>query len=169
MLKRLTFFFIIIVFLNLAACSKDEDTGKIGKMAEIKDENPFGNLFSGKTDTFRPERAEPEKITYTYKGNEIPESFPKDLPIYSPARVTSCRILENNKGAIAVLLTQDPPGKISEFYLSHGEKEKWEIKDRMMLKSIFSLLAKKGASTINISATEGEKGTTLTIAIAHGA
>ena len=158
-------FLIIFILLLLPACTKDEDAGKIGKMAEIKEPAPLKTPFFGDSDLFRPETAAAEKINYAYRGNEIPGSFPKELPVYTPSKVTSCRILEDNKGAIAVLLTQPPPEKVAEFYLNFAKEKNWDIKDKIMTENIFSLMAKKDYSTISISAVKGTNGTSLTLAI----
>ena len=154
----------ILIILSLTACEKDEDAGKIGKMAEIKETEPFSSPFSGKSDWFSTESTK-NKISYTYNGNKIPEYFPKELPVYSPAIVNSCRILENNKGAIAVLQTMDAPDKIAEFYLNSANKNGWTTEDKLLTEKMFFLMAKNNSSSINISATEGIKGTTLTLAI----
>lgn len=167
MLKKLLLVTLtLLIILSVSACEKDEDAGKIGEMAEINETKPFENPFFGDSDLSRPKAAEIEKISYAYKGNEIPESFPNDLPVYSPAKVTSCRILENNKGAIAVLLTRDSTDKIAEFYLSFAKEKNWEIEDKLMTENIFSLLAKNDASTISISAAKETNGTAITLAIA---
>ena len=166
MLKQLSSAFLIILFLfTFSACKKDEDAGKAGKPGELKEIKPFENPFFGNSDLLRPETAEAEKINYAYRGNEIPESFPKKLPVYAPSKVTSCRILENNKGAIAVLLTQDAPGKVAEFYLNFAKEKNWKTEDKIMTENIFSLMAKKDFSTISISAAKGTNGTSLTLAI----
>ncbi len=166
MLKQLSAAFLIIfMLLHFPACTKDDDAGKIGELAEIKESDPFEGPFSGNTDMFRPETTEAVKINYAYSGNEIPEFFPKELPVYTRSKVTSCRILENNKGAIAVLLTQDAPGKVAEFYLNFAKEKNWKTRDKIMTENIFSLMAKKDSSTISISAAKGTNGTALTLAI----
>ena len=156
---------IILIILSLTACKKDEDAGKIGEMAGIKDAEPFMSPFSGRSDVLSTETTENEIISYAYSGRKIPESFPKELPVYSPAIVTSCRILENNKGAIAVLQTMDTPDKVSEFYLNLAQEKNWETTDKLLTEKMFFLLVKNNASSINISATEGTKGTTISLAI----
>ena len=35
----------ILIILSLTACEKDEDAGKIGKMTEIKETEPFSSPF----------------------------------------------------------------------------------------------------------------------------
>ena len=166
MLKKLfAVLLTMLIILSLTACKKDEDTGKIGELAEIKETDPFASPFSGNSDLFRVDSTENEKINYAYSGNKIPKSFPKELPIYSPASVTSCKILENNKGAIAVLLTRDTPDKIAEFYLRFLKEKNWETEDKIMTENIFSLMAKKDSSTISISAAQGTNGTAITLAI----
>lgn len=161
-----TNFILILILICLTACSEDEDTGRIGRPGEIKNSEFPESPFAGRTDIFQPPAAEPEKIRYAFSGSTIPESFPRALPVYTPAAPTTCRILQNNRGALAVLLTQDSPAKIEKFYLDHFSKEGWKIKDRMMLGNILSLLATRKSDTISISAVEGENGVTLTLAIA---
>lgn len=159
---------IIFIFLSIPACSKDEDSGETGQLGKIRESEPFATPFSSGKDRFRPESSEIEKATYAYIGKEIPESFPKELPVYSPSTVTSCKILGNEKGAIAVLLTRDTPEKIADFYLKFLKEKNWETQDRLLTDNIFSLMAKKEFSTIMISAAVGESGTTATIAISIG-
>ena len=156
---------IILIILNLTACKKDEDAGKIGEMAKIKETEPFVSPFAGESDRLSTKTIENKKISYAYNGKKIPESFPKEMPVYSPAIVTSCRILKNNKGAIAVLQTMDSPDKVSEFYLSTSHGNNWITEDKLLTEKMFFLLAKNNSSRINISATEGTKGTTITLAI----
>jgi len=157
---------LILILIWLSACSEDKDTGRIGRPGAIKNTELPESPFAGSTDIFQPPAAETGKIRYAFSGTTIPESFPRALPVYTPADPTACRILQNNRGAIAVLLTQDPPAKIEKFYLDHFRKKGWKIKDRMMLGNILSLLAARKSDTISISAVEGEKGVTLTLAIA---
>ena len=166
MLKKLfAAFFTLLIILSLTACEKDKDAGKIGEMAKINDENPFAGPFSGKADMFRTDSTENEKINYAYSGNKIPESFPKEMPVYSPASVTSCKILENNKGAIAVLHTLDTPDKIAAFYINSAQKKGWTTEDELLTEKMFYLMARNDSSIINISVTEGTNGTTITLAI----
>jgi len=163
--KLFTVLFTMLIILSLTACKKDEDTGKIGELAEIKGTDPFASPFSGSTDMFRMNSTESDKTSYAYSGNKIPKFFPKDMPIYSPASVTSCKILENNKGAIAMFLTRDTPDKIAEFYLRFLKEKNWKTEDKIMTENIFSLMAKKDSSTISISAAQGTNGTAITLAI----
>ena len=165
LIKLSTVLLTILIILSLTACEKDEDAGIIGKLAEIRDTEPVHNPFSGNSDMFRIESNENEKISYAYSGNKVPESFPKELPVYSPAIVTSCKILENNKGAIAVLQTMDTPDKVSEFYLKSAQEKNWKTKDKLLTEKMFFLMEKNNSSSINISAIEGTKGTTITLAI----
>ena len=62
-------------------------------------------------------------------GDELPENFPKDFPIYENAKLISKWSSEDQEGSGLSLMweTDDTLDKVSDFYESQFEKNGWNI------------------------------------------
>jgi hypothetical protein len=73
---------------------------------------------------------------------EIPEGFPKDVPIYPDAKVVGS-MLAGGRGMVT-LQTGDDPGKAASFYRENLAKEGWSIVSEMNLGGQQVLAVEKG-------------------------
>ena len=71
-----------------------------------------------------------EDFEFSYDmGGELPEDFPKDLPIYENSKLLSkwSSTDEENEGTSIVLETSDSVAKVSDYYKLELEKTGWNI------------------------------------------
>lgn len=71
-----------------------------------------------------------EDFEFSYDmGGELPENFPKDLPIYNNSKLLSkwSSTDEENEGISIVLETSDSVAKVSDYYKLELEKTGWDI------------------------------------------
>ena len=71
-----------------------------------------------------------EDFEFSYDlGGELPEDFPKDLPIYKNSKLLSkwSSTDEENEGISIVLETSDSLAKVSDYYKLELEKTGWDI------------------------------------------
>jgi len=93
-------------------------------------------------------------------GNTVPDSFPKDFPIYPGANVTSSasNTGEDKKdGFWLTLTTADSPDKVNEYYKDELSKNGWTIESTFTANGMTSQAVKKG--TISGSLSTGKTST----------
>ena len=56
-----------------------------------------------------------ETIEMSYGTKTIPDNFPKDVPVYSPAQIRMTQVVDENKSVIS-LSTSDDVSKVAAFY-----------------------------------------------------
>lgn len=178
MKKRFYYSVLILVIsciaLSLVSCSSERSSetpgGKItvkesqdGVEVKSKDGSVIikGNENSGhikiKTD-------EGEDIEVTYNKDKLTEGFPKDVPIYSPSRVTMSQVLKG-KNAVATLSTKDDTSKVALFYKNALPEKGWSIEGEMDMGGMVILQGKKGKNILNVSVVKGDAETNITLAI----
>ena len=165
---------ISCIALSLVSCSSERSSetpgGKItvkesqdGVEVKSKDGSVIikGNENSGhikiKTD-------EGEDIEVTYNKDKLTEGFPKDVPIYSPSRVTMSQVLKG-KNAVVTLSTKDDTSKVALFYKNALPEKGWSIEGEMDMGGMVILQGKKGKNILNVSVVKGDAETNITLAI----
>lgn len=78
----------------------------------------------GLTMTRKDESGAVEEFTL---GQELPEDFRNDIPIFKDAKVMSS--LSTEKGNMVSLSSEEPLATVKKFYQEELENQKWEIKD----------------------------------------
>jgi len=101
------------------------------------------------------------------EGVSVPEGFPKDVPLYPGAIVTTAATVQNAMNV--VLKTKDPISKVTSFYKEKMKDNGWEIQtavdtaDGTMLnghkenRTQMTVMARDGDHTIVTLAIETEK------------
>jgi len=135
------FISITLTMVTLGSCSREKsfetDEGKVtvkkeGKKMKIKTKEGIitmtGEGEEGQVDIKAEGR---EKFTVSYKKGKLADSFPKDVPIYSPSKVAVSQVMGDGKSVLAKLTTPDDPSMVANFYKKRLPKEGWEIKNEM--------------------------------------
>ncbi|MFN7974357.1 MAG: hypothetical protein U0166_18745 [Acidobacteriota bacterium] len=110
--------------------------------------------------------------TAVFSGNAVPESFPKDVPVYPGATPGYGVTATGDKGAtVAVLNTTDDPAKVLTFYQAELPKNGWEIKTTVDSKAEGGmLLATKDTrqATVMIGKGSDAGASTISLTVAQG-
>lgn len=104
---------------------------------------------------------------------EIPESFPKDFPVYSGAKVSgsvSGGQSGQENGFWLTLTTSDAVSKVADFYKESLKSNGWEVQSTIAMGEATTYAVTKGEmnGSVTISQAEGEVSSETTILIALG-
>ena len=108
-------------------------------------------------------KGETVRIAGSESGVALPEGFPKDVPIYTGAKVTTSA--KTNEMTTVVLTTADPVTKVADFY---GEKLKangWDVQAAMNTGEGGMVTATKGKSTCTVYVARSDKETTVSLGV----
>jgi hypothetical protein len=132
-----------------------------------------GLMFAGcggsatKTENAAPAPAKPAAPTTptnvsTPAGNvatgSLPADFPKDIPIYTGAGITSASTTGGTVGA--VLTTSDDPAKVASFYKDELAKNGWSKPQAVDMAGTSSISATKEKRRIGVGITKSQDGKT---------
>ena len=99
--------------------------------------------FSTKDGTVTVEQkgGDPTSMTITAKDGKgmtmnmgegkVPDDYPKDLPVYTGAKVVLTQSVSDKNARSLMLESSDPTDKISEFYKKGLESNGWKIENTM--------------------------------------
>lgn len=109
-----------------------------------------------------------EEITVE-KGNQLPDDFPADFPIYPGSDILSSWSAEGNgtQGQAIVWQTADPEDKVSDYFKEKLESSGWKISSSFEAEGSRTITFEKGETTGFIGITAGEEGKTA-IAVTVG-
>ncbi len=139
---------------------KEDDQG-----VEVRSEDGSVTIQGNeKTGRIKIKTEEGEDLEVSYNKNQLTDDFPKDVPVYSPAKVTMSQVLRE-KNAMASLSTQDDTTKVATFYKEAMPKEGWSLEGEMNMGAMIILQGKKGKNLLNISIVKGEEETSITMAV----
>ncbi len=123
-----------------------------------------GLYFVGRTLS----RSQGDKVTLTGEdgevsleaGGDLPESFPKDFPVYSGAKLVSSFSAsgEGGDGVSVVWETGDSFDKVTDFYKKKLQEDGWKVESTFEQKDSFTSSFKKGEVEGFIGITLGEGG-----------
>ena len=114
--------------------------------------------------TITGDKGKTVRVAGSESGVALPEGFPKDVPVYAGAKVTTS--MKSEDITTVVLTTTDPAKKVMDFY---GEKLKangWDIKTTMNTEEGGMVMATKGKSTCTVYIGRGDKQTTISLGVA---
>ena len=102
-----------------------------------------------------------------YSGGQLPKNWPTDLPIMPSAQVQMAgnSTQAGGAGSGAVFMIHKTPSEVAEYYKTELTKNGYTISDRAEAMGIFTLVAKKGQSTVSLAAQSTGEQTTVTIGI----
>ena len=109
-----------------------------------------------------------EDFEFSYDmGGELPEGFPKDLPIYKDSNLLSkwSSTSEGEEGISVVLETEDSFTKVSDFYKVELEKTGWTVTSTFSQdeSSIFSFEKEDKEGILAITIVEDKVNISITI------
>lgn len=103
-------------------------------------------------------------------SGKIPDSFPKDFPVYPGAKVTA--VLSGSEkgegsGFWLTMSTPDAMDKVAAFYKTELAKNKWEVTANYSTGVMATQAVKKGkyAGSVSVNREEDAKETTLVIVL----
>lgn len=109
-----------------------------------------------------------DKVTLTEKdgevsleaGGDLPESFPKDFPVYSGAKLVNSFSAsgEGGDGVSVVWETGDSFDKVTDFYKKKLQEDGWKVESTFEQKDSFTSSFKKGEVGGFMGVTLGEGG-----------
>lgn len=113
-------------------------------------------------DTVQFKDAEGTLTVNAGEGAKLPDTFPKDIPVYKPASVMQSASRNENEFSVA-LQSKDDVEKIASFYTEGMAAEGWDAGQQMNMpnRSIHSY--QKGKRMIHLMIFKGEDETVITI------
>ena len=104
----------------------------------------------------------------TYQtGNKLPESWPKDAPVYSKATIlfTGTSNPATGKPGMAVTLSSDDAAKtVHEYYVSQLAKDGWNVDANVQTGSAYMVSATKGGRVLSVMISGGDQ-TSITMGL----
>jgi hypothetical protein len=164
--------FMILACFTLSACSREKSfetaqdkvtVKENGKKVAIKNENEDVTVEGDETHGQVKIKTKDGESTISYNKNSLPDSFPKDIPVYSPASVQMSQIMENGKNVMASLNTDDEPGKVIQFYKKAFSQAGWEVKGEMSMGNTSLLQGEKGEKELNVTVNADQGKTVIAL------
>ena len=97
---------------------------------------------------------------------EVPDGFPKDVPIYPDAKVVGSML--TGEGTILTLQTADDPGKVTAFYRKNLSKEGWSLASEIDLGGQHVLAMEKGERSGAVQISREGNDTNILVTIGQG-
>jgi hypothetical protein len=94
----------------------------------------------------------------TASTGSLPADFPKDVPVYEGASVTSASTTGGVAGA--VLMTSDAPDKVSAFYKDELAKQGWSKPQAIDMSGTSTITATKDKRRVSVAITKAQDGKT---------
>jgi len=168
------FLVIILACFTLSACSREKTIetpqGKVtvkekeGKF-EVKNEKEDVTVVGDENQGQVKIKTKDGESIISYNKNRLPDNFPKDIPVYSPAQVQMTQVMENGKNVMASLSTEDDPGKIIQFYKKAFSQAGWEVKAEMNMGSTSLLQGEKGEKELNVTVNRDQEKTVIALVL----
>jgi hypothetical protein len=81
--------------------------------------------------------------TLSFNQNKVPDDYPKDLPVYSPAKVVMSQSASENHTRNLMLESPDAVDKIVDFYKKGLDSNGWKTESTMTTAQLTMLTATK--------------------------
>jgi hypothetical protein len=157
-MKRLAAILMLLVFCAVGCGRKTTtSTAPDGSKATVTPK------ADGSEVTVTGPKGETVRVATGKSNVALPEGFPKDVPIYSPANVTTSAKVQNTMSV--VLATADEGAKVLGFYSEQLKAGGWQMGGTMNSDQGGMLSATKGESTCTIYVGHDEQ-TTVNISVA---
>lgn len=106
-------------------------------------------------------------------SGEIPDSFPKDFPVYPGAKITgslSGGQASQGNGYWLTLTTKDSVSAVTEFYKSELKDKGWEIQSTLNVggATTYTVAKEKTSGSVSVSKSESQESGETLIVIALG-
>jgi len=173
---RYIFLVIILTCFVTAGCSNEKSyetgQGKVtvkedGKKIEVKNEDEDVIVEGDETQGQVKIKTKDGESIISYNKNKLPDNFPKEIPVYSPASVQMTQIMGNGKNVMASLNTDDDPEKIMQFYKKAFSQAGWKVTGEMSVGSTSLLQGEKGGKELNVSVNREQDKTVIALVLAE--
>ena len=117
-----------------------------------------------------PARVSQSAPQRTGPGEEVPQDFPEDVPMYPGAETVSA-VWHRDRGAgSAQLLSTDAPDDVAQWYRERLPEEEWTLGNSEGSSGAIRMPAWKGTSQLMVSlqADEPSGGTTIQLNVTRG-
>ncbi len=161
-LKRLVPALGIVSLLGLTACNP----------AERLMENAIENETDGEVNVDLSEgglNIETEEGTFR-TGNELPEGWPEDAPLYENATIqysASANEAPGNQGAMVVLMTEDDAATVVEAYKTMLATNGWTVAGNMQGGANTFMSATKGELVLSLAIASNGEQTSITMGVGN--
>ena len=179
-MKRTGNFFIIfsicavLTLFMLGSCSREQsietDEGKMNvkeegeKIKVTTDEGTITMSGNEEKGQIAIKTEEGEALNVSYGKDNIPDNFPKDVPVYSPSAVKMTQIIDDNKSVIS-LGTKDDISKVAAFYKKELPAQGWSVKNEMSMGTMSLLHGEKGNRTLNVTVNKSDAETIISMVV----
>ncbi len=153
-MKKLWLVGLIIIVLTLSGCKtakveSDGGSGKVGKN-EIKVDKNKGS--------FKYKNEKSEGSAQIGEDVELPDDFPKDVPVYKNAKLTSAITTKSDNGSLTAITLETKDGKdeVAKFYEDGLTENGFEIQGRFEIEKSTTITAIKSGTNVVVVATTDE-------------
>ena len=167
---------VLLACFTLGGCSRERSVEppqgnvtvkeKAGAV-EVKDEKEDVTVVGDENQGQVKIKTKDGESTISYNKNRLPDNFPRDIPVYSPAQVQMTQIMENGKNVMASLNTEDEPKKIIQFYKKAFRQAGWEVKAEMNMGTTSLIQGEKGAKELNITVSRDQEKTVIALVMSE--
>lgn len=167
---------IIVACFTLSTCTREKSVetpqGTVtvkekGGKVKVKNENEDVTVVGDENQGQVKIKTKDGESTISYNKNKLPDNFPKDIPIYSPAHVQMTQIMENGKNVMASLNTDDDPGKVIQFYKKAFSQTGWAVKGEMNMGNTSLLQGEKNKKELNVTVNRDQDKTVIALVLSE--
>ena len=179
-MKRTLYCFImlsicaVLTVILLGSCSREQsvetDKGKMTvkeegeKIKVTTDEGTITMSGDEEKGQIAIKTEEGETLNVSYGKDSIPDNFPKDVPVYSPAAVKMTQIIDARKHFIS-LGTKDDVSKVAAFYTKELPAQGWSVKNEMSMGNMSLLHVQKGNRALNVTVNKSDEETIISMVV----
>jgi hypothetical protein len=99
-----------------------------------------------------------QSATLNFNQNKVPDDYPKDVPIYNPAKVVMSQSASDKNARNLMLESPDASDKIVDFYKKGLEGNGWKTESTMATAQLTMLTATKDKREVVLQITDaGDK------------
>lgn len=92
--------------------------------------------------------------TLSFNQNKVPDDYPKDVPIYSPAKVVMSQSASDKNARNLMLEASDGADKIGDFYKKGLESNGWKTETTMNTGQLTMYTATKDQRSLTLQITD---------------
>lgn len=179
-MKRTRHFFamlyasVALIVFALGSCSRERsfesDEGKVtvkGEGEKIRVTSDEGTItMSGDEGEgqISVKTADGETFKLSYGKDSLPEAFPKDIPVYSPAAVKMSQTIDDSKSVVS-FSTADDPSQVTAFYKKELPAKGWKVENEMIMGTMTLLHVQKGERELNVTVNKSDAETIISLVV----
>lgn len=164
----------VLVVFPLGSCSREHsfetDEGKVtvkseGEKIRVRSDKGTVTMTGDEREgQIAVKTAEGETFKLSYGKDGIPDTFPKDIPLYSAAAVKMSQTIDDSKVVVS-LSTADDLARVTAFYKKELSAKGWKIQNEMSMGTMTLLHLQKGERELNVTVNGGDDETIISLII----